>query len=169
MGIRNRLVGLYNDIADDFNRRVAPTIINQYYYESPNVQPDVTPAVRNAPEPERLQGLPLDTFAIVVLDGSGNGTAQLGPQIVKEHWQPGSATVAVATNVNEAACALYLGSSPQSSTQLAQTSKGSSGATCALSGDMPSGYKLFAIWTGGDPGSTATLRVTGSRSIGAPQ
>lgn len=111
---------------------------------------------------------PLDTFASVILDGSGSGTIGIGPGLPRQHWQPGSAAVSVSTNVLEAACSLYLGSSVQSGTLIGQTSKGSTGATCALSGDMPSGYKLWAVWTIGDPGSTATVHVTGSYSTGSP-
>jgi hypothetical protein len=116
----------------------------------------------------KLDSFPLDTFGTVTLDGTGGGTVSMGPTRVREHWQPGSAAVAVGTNVLEASCKLFLGSTPQSSTLIAQTSKGSSGATCALSGDMPTGYRLFAVWAGGDVGAQATLHVTGSRSNGVP-
>jgi hypothetical protein len=111
---------------------------------------------------------PLDTFISVVLDSNGNGTAQLGPGLPHEHWQPGTGYVSVTTNVKEASCVVSLGSSVQASTAIAQTSKGSSGATCALSGDLPSGYKLFATWSGGDAGQQATFHVTGQRTIGSP-
>jgi len=111
---------------------------------------------------------PLDTSASVTLDGSGNGVASLGPGLPHEHWQPGSCFVGVATNVLEAACQLFMGSSIQSATQLGQTSKGSTGATAGLSGDMPAGYRLWAKWTAGDPGQQATMRVTGTRTVGGP-
>jgi hypothetical protein len=105
-------------------------------------------------------------------NGLGSAVANLGPAIVREHWQPGSAFVKVSTNVNEAACDLFLGTTLQSAgQQIAHSSKASSGDTCALSGDMPTGYQVFAVWSGGDAGPLvqATLRLTGSRSIGAPQ
>jgi hypothetical protein len=111
---------------------------------------------------------PLDTFATVVLDSGGKGVASLGPALPHEHWQPGTGYVSVGTNVLEASCTVYLGSSPQSATAIAQTSKGSSGATCGMSGDMASGYKLWAVWQSGDPGQTATFHVTGQRTIGSP-
>lgn len=112
---------------------------------------------------------PLDTFATAVVNAAGAAIVPLGPTLPHEHWQPGSAYVTLSTNVLEASCVLYMGTSAQTLTSaIAQTSKGSSGSTAALSGDMPSGYKLFAVWAGGDVGSTATLRVTGTRTIGAP-
>jgi hypothetical protein len=111
---------------------------------------------------------PLDTSASVILDASGNGVASLGPGLPHEHWQPGACFVGVATNVVEAACALFMGTSVQAGTQLSQTSKGSTGATAGLSGDLPTGYRLWAVWSGGDAHAQATMRVTGQRTIGSP-
>jgi hypothetical protein len=126
-----------------------------------------------------MNGLPASTVLMYVdlaqvnpgatpSNSLGSGTCQLGPSIVREQWQPQSASVSVATNVNEAACSLFLGSSPQNSTSLGQTSKGSTGSTAALGQNMVGGYLLIAVWSGGDPGSLATLRVIGTRSIGSP-
>lgn len=111
---------------------------------------------------------PLDTFASVALDAFGNGIVSLGPAIVREHWQPGSVYVSVSTNTNEAACTVAVGTTPQAVTGIGQTPKGSSGDTCSLGGDMPSGYKIWVTWSGGDAGATATAHVTGARSIGVP-
>lgn len=107
----------------------------------------------------------------VISNGLGSAIASVGPGMVREHWQPGSAFVGATTNVNEASCNLYMGSNVQSGTLLAHTSKASSGSTAPLSGDMPTGYRIWAVWTGGDAGPLvqATLRVTGSRSNGIPQ
>lgn len=107
----------------------------------------------------------LDVSASVILNGSGNGSVQIGPSVVRERWQPASAFVSVTTNTKEAACDLYLGTGILASQQIAQTATGSSGDTCALSGiDMPPGMLLIAIWTGGDPGAMAVLHVVGNRS-----
>jgi hypothetical protein len=114
------------------------------------------------------QSYPLDQSASVVLDGSGNGQCSLGPLLPHEHWQPGSAFVKVTTNTNEASCVLASGTFPTSAQQVAQTSKGSSGATATLSGDLPTGYRIWATWKGGDAGATATLHLTGSRTMGSP-
>lgn len=108
----------------------------------------------------------LDAFVTITLDGSGNGIASLGPQIVREHWQPLAATVSVATHLKEAACDIYLGTTLQSATKFSTTFFGSSSATCGLSGqDMPPGYQVFAKWTGGDAGQSATLHITGQRAM----
>lgn len=108
-------------------------------------------------------------FATVTLDGSGNGIASLGPQRVREHWQPTSASVSVATNTKEAQCSIFMGTVANPSTFLGQTIQGSTGDTCGFAGqDMQTGMKIFAQWKGGDPGSVATVVVNGTYSIGAP-
>jgi len=110
-------------------------------------------------------------LAQVTLDGSGNGTAILGPQRVREHWQPTSASVSVATNTLEAQCSVFMGATANASTLLGQTATGSTGDTCGFAGgnqDMQTGMVITAIWKGGDPGSVATVVVNGTYTIGAP-
>ena len=108
-------------------------------------------------------------FATVTLDGSGNGVAKLGPSRVREHWQPTSAAVSVATNASEAQCSIYMGTVRNAATFLGQTATGSTGDTCGFGGqDMQTGMLIFAQWTGGDPGSVATVVVNGEYTIGSP-
>lgn len=107
-------------------------------------------------------------FATVVLDGSGNGTASIGPQRVREHWQPNSVSVSVSTNVKEAQCSVYMGTVIGASTFFGQTFTGSTGDTCGIGQDMQTGMRIFAQWKGGDPGAVATVIVNGTYSIGAP-
>lgn len=106
----------------------------------------------------------LQIGASVVLDGSGNGQVQLGPQVTREHWDLVSADVSVTTAVLEATCVLYLATGPTPSQRLGATATGSSGDTCGLSGVtvMP-GQTLLAVWAGGDAGKTATLAVVGTK------
>lgn len=109
-------------------------------------------------------------YATVTLDGSGNGTAQLGPVRVREHWQLSGASVAVATHTLEATCKLYLGSAVAPGTFIGQTATGSSGDTCALGGqDIQPGMYIWAVWTGGDVGAQATVTAIGTYSLGAPR
>lgn len=108
-------------------------------------------------------------FATVTLDGSGNGVARIGPQRVREHWQPTSASVSVATNTAEAQCSIFMGTVMNAATFLGQTATGSTGDTCGFGGqDMQSGMNIFAQWKGGDPGAVATVVVNGTYTIGAP-
>jgi hypothetical protein len=108
-------------------------------------------------------------YGTVILDSSGNGTAQVGPSRVREHWQVSGAAVRVSTQNSQAACALSVGSSPDNSTFVGNTITGSSGDTCGLAGiDIQPGQYVFAVWTGGDPGATGYVTVFGTYSIGAP-
>lgn len=112
---------------------------------------------------------PLDVFANVVLDGSGNGIARIGPTRVHEHWQPSAVFVSVTTHVLEAQAALFVGSTTNPNEQYSQTGTGSSGDTCSMGGiDLQSGTYILVQWTGGDAGQTATMRVLGTYSIGVP-
>jgi hypothetical protein len=113
---------------------------------------------------------PLNRFASVTLDGSGNGIASLGPVRVREHWQLAYAAVAVATHVLEAQCQLYIGPAANAANFVSQTVTGSTGDTCALGGvDIQPGQQVFAKWTGGDANKIATITVNGTYSIGGPQ
>ena len=105
---------------------------------------------------------PLDVTATVKLDGSGKGTAQLGPQVVREFWQPSQASINVSTQTNEASCILYLGTTIISAQILQETLTGSTGDVYGFNGNFINpGQQLFAVWTGGDANATATLRVIG--------
>lgn len=113
---------------------------------------------------------PLNAFANITLDSNGNGTVQIGPLRVREHWQPTAVYVEASTNVKEAIASLFVGSTPVSSQQFSQTETGSSGDTCSMGGiDMQTGQYLICQWVGGDVGALATMRVIGTYSIGAPE
>src|ERR1700733_1937191 len=108
-------------------------------------------------------------FNTVTLDVNGNGRCSVGPQRVREHWQPANATVSVATNVSEAQCSVYMGTVANPATLLGQTALGSTGDTCGFGAvDMQTGMQITAVWTGGDPGSVATLTINGTYTIGSP-
>jgi hypothetical protein len=110
-------------------------------------------------------------YGTVVLDGSGNGTASIGPVRTREHWQVAAASVAVNLNpTKQAQCQLYVGAVVSPTTFISQTVTGSSGDTCGLGGiDIQPGMQVWAKWTGGDAGQTATVTVIGTYTLGAPQ
>ena len=114
---------------------------------------------------------PLNQSGTTVLDGSGNGTVQLIPDGPGEHWQVATASVKTTQPVtNEAACRIYCG--PQAADQYFAdgTLSGSTGDSTdrlaaydvARAGPFPS---VWAVWTGGDTGATATLILTGTRTL----
>lgn len=112
-----------------------------------------------------MTALDLDVSASVKLDGNGNGITQLGPSIVREHWNPTNVAVSATTAVLDAQCLVYLGTSPIASQLVLITATGSSGDSSSASGiDMQPGQLLIAKWIGGDVNATATLHVNGTRT-----
>jgi len=108
----------------------------------------------------------------VVLDGSGNGTIKLRPDGSNEYWYPQTVSVkapnpAGGLPANEARCDMYAGSKVADDNFVDGTVSGSSGDNT----DRFAGYVIgrhadpfiIAVWTGGDPGATATLRVQGTK------
>lgn len=112
----------------------------------------------------------LDETIGVVLNGSGNGTARLGPLTAMETWYPTQASVKVSFSgsnpVNEATCRIYKGDSATDNNFKDGTFTGSSGdATDKIAGKLQHNLYIFAVWTGGDVGETAYLTVTGDKEI----
>lgn len=105
----------------------------------------------------------------VILDGNGDGTARIAPDEPAAVWYPTVLSVSVATNVNEAQCSTYAGPSTDQQYFVDGTFSGSSGnSTGQISGRVIGRTKLpyiWAVWEGGDPGSQATLVVSGTKAI----
>lgn len=103
----------------------------------------------------------------VVLNGSGTGTAKIGPSGAFETWQAQAAAVSVATNSAEAQCRIYLGDSAIAPNFVDSTLSGSTGDSTGRVSARPLrlGDYIWAVWTGGDPGAVATLNVTGTRTV----
>jgi hypothetical protein len=109
----------------------------------------------------------LREFATVKLDGSGNGTAKVGPLSARETWQPQNVAVSATSNVKEASCNIYVGDRVAASNFRDATLSGSTGdSTGKVSGDsVKTGHYIWAVWSGGDANATATMVVTGSKSV----
>lgn len=103
----------------------------------------------------------------VRLDGSGNGTAKLGPITAMETWHPENVHVNAQTAVNEATCSVYAGPDVSVATFRDATFSGSTGdSTDKCNADVISkGSYIFAVWAGGDANTMATLNITGSRDV----
>ena len=112
---------------------------------------------------------PLNQSGTVILDGSGNGTVQLTPDGPAEHWQVATASVKASTNTSEASCRVYIGPQATDPYFVDGTLSGSTGDSTdrtggydvARAGPYPS---VWAVWSGGDTGATATLVLAGTRS-----
>jgi hypothetical protein len=117
---------------------------------------------------------PLNETQTVVLDGSGNGQIKMRPDGSKEYWYPDNVSV-IAPNPaggvpnDEAQCVMYAG--PKAAQQYFVDGS-ASGSTGDSSGRF-SGYVIgrtadpyiIAVWTGGDPGAVAVLRVQGTKEV----
>lgn len=105
--------------------------------------------------------------AAVVLNGSGAGTAKVGPISARETWKPENAHVSASSNTNEAACSIYVGDSPIQANFRDTTFSGSSGDSSdrVNASTVRVGQYVWAVWTGGDAGATATLIVTGTKAV----
>lgn len=108
-------------------------------------------------------------FDSTTLDASGNGTAKVGPISAREIWYPSNAHVSanIGTVTNEAQCIVYVGNTVGAGQFRDGTLSGSSGdATGKISADIiKQNEYVFAVWSGGDPGATATLVVTGYKDV----
>lgn len=102
----------------------------------------------------------------VTLDGSGNGTAKVGPLSAREIHYPQVASVSVSDTTNEATCSVYAGGINYRQF-IDGCIDGSSGdSTDHISGStIHIGEYVWAVWSGGTPGARATLTVTGEKEI----
>lgn len=113
-----------------------------------------------------MQPIPLVETTDTTLDGSGNGTASLGPAGPNETWTPSNVSVICSSNVNEATCKVYAGPSATAPYFKDITVDGSTGdATDRCNIPIPKGWFVWAVWTGGDPGATATVNVDGIKQV----
>lgn len=114
----------------------------------------------------------LDEADSVVLDGSGNGTVKMRPDGAAVYWYPTTVSVSAPNPAggppaHEAQCLMYAGPKPADQYFVDGTQSGSTGDNSdrfagKVIGRHANGY-VIAVWTGGDPGATATLRVYGTK------
>jgi hypothetical protein len=114
-----------------------------------------------------MRTLGLTATASVTLNSQGNGTASIGPALPGTTWMPSVASVSASSNVNEAQCKIYAGAQVMQSSYIDGTLSGSTGdSTANIAGQViyPGQY-VFAVWSGGDPGATATLNLNGTKTV----
>lgn len=111
--------------------------------------------------------VPLNESATVKLDGSGNGTAKVGPISARETWSPANVHVSASTNAKEAQCLIYVGDSAIQRNFVDSTFSGSSGDSSdrVNATRVRVGQYVWAVWAGGDVGAVATLVVTGTKEL----
>ena len=100
---------------------------------------------------------PLAQSFTVVLNASGNGTIQCGPNRLGQTWKP--TTVAVSTST---ATKVPIAEVLQGTTSLGATFSGSTDTNTLTDVTVYPGQKLTITWTGGDVGAVATASVSGT-------
>lgn len=112
------------------------------------------------------QTVPLSASAQVVLNGSGNGSVTLGPQVPGQTWFPSGTSVQVnptsTTVVSQ--FKLYNGAA-QPANFLGGTYTGDNNSDGLADCTLYCGQFMTGVWAGGNPGATATLVVSGTMSI----
>lgn len=107
--------------------------------------------------------IPLVTGGTAVLDATGSGRVQLGPDVGPPNWEVTS--VIVQTNRPGAApvprVQLYL-DSVDPTNSLGLRYDGSFGQASG-SQELVRGQHIIAVWTGGQVGDLATLTINGER------
>lgn len=113
--------------------------------------------------------LTLSRSLSVQLDGSGQGVAQLGPNLAGEQWLPTYVSVSCSANVTQGACQanVYCGAYVGQDTFKQGTFSGDTGdGTDAVTGEVIwSGQYVWVQWLNGVPFAIATMRVTGTRIV----
>lgn len=116
--------------------------------------------------------VPLRETAFVRFDGSGNGTAKIGPISAREVWHPSNVAVsgndpATGPPTRESQCQIYIGMDPSLANYRDGTVNGSTGdSTDKVNADtVRCGQYVWAVWIGGDAGARGILTVTGTKDV----
>lgn len=113
--------------------------------------------------------LSLTASATVTLDGGGNGTAEVGPSVPGEVWDPQSAGITCTGAIpvtGTPTLFIYAGSGISPATFIDSTYNVTSASSSMITGKrLYPGQRVFAVWSGGPPGQAATLAVKGTRTV----
>lgn len=105
----------------------------------------------------------------VRLDGTGAGTARLGPTGHGITWTLGTISVKTtqAVTTGTCQCNTYAGDDASATNFLDSTFSGDTGDSTDAGAGMQIrlGKYVFAAWSGGVPGDTATLTITGTMEV----
>lgn len=115
-----------------------------------------------------MNTVPLSEFATGVLDGAGAGTLRLGPRAHGVLWRPANAGVRMtgSTPSGLATCYIYVGTSATDPNFADATYDVNNDNTDRVAGNqLRIGQYVFAVWSGGNPGATVTLTLTGEADI----
>jgi len=115
----------------------------------------------------------LNESAVIRLDGSGGGTAKVGPLTARETWYPSNVTVKTTfpgtqtSPTKQSQCDIFVGTAATAQyfrDHSVQASTGDASGACSAD-QLRTGQYVWAVWSGGDAGVQATLTVTGLKDV----
>lgn len=114
-----------------------------------------------------MSRVPLRETAVIKLDGTGAGTAKVGPLTARETWYPKVASVSANQNAtNEATCVVSVGDSNTKNFRDSCIDGSAGDSTGNVSGDVvKKGDYVWAVWSGGDANVQAILTVIGEKEV----
>lgn len=128
-------------------------------------RPPVVPIERYRP----LVRAPIGNgVATAVVNAQGQAVAFVGPSGLGTRWYVKKGDISTTTGANDTStCQIFIGPSVAGMDQFsAGQSYAGGGDTFGLAGeDLQPGWYITAIWSGANPGDTATLRVTGDQVV----
>jgi hypothetical protein len=112
------------------------------------------------------QTVPLLQAAQSVIAADGTATVTVGPSGVGAKWYPNTATFGTTSGPSTSCFViLYAGFVSQATLLNGQAYSGGGDTAGLAIPQMTPGDVIVAQWSGGIPGDTATLTVTGSQSV----
>lgn len=107
-----------------------------------------------------------DGVGQATVSGAGAATVALGPQSLGTTWYPVKVDIATSSGAADVSTLqLFLGTVALANL-IASTSYSAGGDSFGLSGSvMTPGDYLIGVWSGANPGDTATMRITGHRIV----
>lgn len=99
----------------------------------------------------------------ITLNGSGAGTAQIGPQYPREWWELDKAGIYIPAG-GFPICTIFVGATATPDHMVDQTYTGAGDSTGRVSGHtIHAGEFVFAVWQAGIANVPATLTVWGAK------
>jgi hypothetical protein len=117
-----------------------------------------------------VQGIPLTGGqGNTTISGAGTGTVSVGPQGLGNIWYPAQVAVQTTSGVNDGStCQVFLGPAGVPVALLGTIFPGGFGVLAAAVPPIAPGQYLIAVWTGGNPGDTASINVIGTMNALMP-
>lgn len=106
----------------------------------------------------------LDEAATVVFDSNGSGTSFIQPGSAREIWGIGYISVTSTSTNNVPTVKFYRGSIVEPNF-VTGTFSGTLDVDSMPNTQLRQGERLWALWSGGDPGATGTFSVTGIKTV----